>query len=124
MEEIEILSWMTLDTIKNAAEVAETVGNLQTGPCQSIFCKIEDDYLELYYSDTSSNFLRRHENKDEYDNALGKRKKEEGDAPFVEDQGYEDAFEDEVKEEIHELEDDLKKILSPTFNFLRFNLIN
>lgn len=106
MEEIEISSWLTLDAIKNAAKVAETVGNLQTGPCKSIFCKIEDDYLELYYSDTGANFLRRYDNKDEYDYALEKRKKEEGETPFEEDQGYEDAFEDEVKEEIHELEDD------------------
>ncbi|TEU07091.1 MAG: hypothetical protein E3I52_03840 [Candidatus Aminicenantes bacterium] len=109
MQEIEILSWLTLDAIKNAAKVAEIAGNLQTGPCKSIFCKIEDDYLELYYSDTGSNLLRRYENKDEYDDALEKRKKEEGEAPFVEDQGYEDAFEDEVKEEIHELEDDSEK---------------
>jgi hypothetical protein len=106
MEEIEIMSWLTLDAIKNATKVAETVGNLQTGPCKSIFCKIEDDYLELYYSDTGANFLRRYENKDEYDDALERRKKEEGETPFEEDQGYEDAFEDEVKEEIHELEDD------------------
>lgn len=108
MEEIEIFSWLTLDAIKNAAKAAQTVGDLQTGHCKSIFCKIEDDYLELCYSDTGSNFLRRYENKDEYDNALKKRKKEEGEAPFEEDQGYEDAFEDEVKEEIHELEDDLE----------------
>jgi len=106
MEEIEISSWLTLDAIKNAAKAAQTVGDLQTGHCKSIFCKIEDDYLELCYSDTGSNFLRRYENKDEYDDALKKRKKEEGEAPFEEDQGYEDAFEDEVKEEIQELEDD------------------
>jgi hypothetical protein len=106
MEQIEILSWLTLDAIKNEATVAETVGNLQTGPCKSIFCRIEDDYLELYYSDTGANFLRRYESKDEYDDALEKRKAEEGETPFEEDQGYEDAFEDEVKEEIHELEDD------------------
>ncbi len=109
MEEIEILSWLTLDALKNAAKVAETVGNLQTGHSKSIFCKIEDDYLELFYSDTGSNFLRRYENKDEYDDALGKRKNEEGEAPFEEDQGYEDAFEDEVKEEIREREDDSEK---------------
>jgi len=109
MEKIEILSWLTLDAIKNAATVAETVGNLQTGPCKSIFCKIEDDYLELYYSDTGANFLRRYENKEEYDDALEKRKAEEGETPFEEDQGYEDAFEDEVKEEIHEHEDDSQK---------------
>jgi hypothetical protein len=106
MEEIEILSWLTLDAIKNSAKVTETVGNLQTGPCISVFCEIEDDYLELYYSDTGANYLRRYENKDEYDDAQEKRKKEEGETPFVEDQGYEDAFEDEVKEELHELEDD------------------
>ena len=109
MEQIEILSWLTLDAIKNEATVAETAGNLQTGPCKSIFCKIEDDYLELYYSDTGANFLRRYESKDEYDDALEKRKAEEGEAPFEEDQGYEDAFEDEVKDEIHELEDDSEK---------------
>ncbi|NIO48924.1 MAG: hypothetical protein GTN73_05735 [Candidatus Aminicenantes bacterium] len=106
MEEIELLSWLTLDAIKKAATITETVGNLQTGPCKSIFCRIEDDYLELYYSDTGANFLRRYENKDEYDNALEKRKAEEGETPFEEDEGYEDAFEDEVKEEISELEDD------------------
>jgi len=109
MQEIEIMSWLTLDAIKNTAKTAETVGNLQTGHCKYIFCKIEDYYLELYYSDTASNFLRRYENKHEHDDALEKRKKEEGEAPFVEDQGYEDAFEDEVKEEIHELEDDSEK---------------
>ena len=109
MEEIEILSWLTLDAIKNTAEVKETVGNLQAGPCSSIFCKIEDDYLELYYSDTGANFLRRYENKDEYDDALEKRKAEEGEIPFEENRGYEDAFEDEVKEEINELEDDSEK---------------
>ena len=109
MEEIEISSWLTLDAINNAAKAAQTVGDLQTGHCKSIFCKIEDDYLELCYSDTGSNFLRRYENKDEYDDALKKRKKEEGEAPFEEDQGYEDAFEDEVKEEIHKLEDDSEK---------------
>ncbi len=109
MEEIEILSWLTLDALKNAAKAAETVGNLQTGHCKSIFCKIEDDYLELFYSDTGANLLRRYENKDENDNALEKRKEEEGETPFEEDKGYEDAFEDEVKEEIQELEDDSEK---------------
>ena len=106
MEEIEILSWLTLDAVKNAAKVAETVGNLQTGPCKSIFCRIEDDYLELFYSDSASNFLRRYEDKDEYELALENRKEEVGDAPYEENQGYEDAFEDEVKEEIYDLKDD------------------
>jgi len=37
MEEIEIMSWLTLDAIKNAAEVKETVGDLQIGHCKSVF---------------------------------------------------------------------------------------
>lgn len=106
MEEIEISSWLTLDAIKNATNISETVGNLQAGPCKSIFCKIEDDYLELYYSDTGSNYLRRYENKDEYDAALEKRKEEEGETPFEENQAYEDTLEEEETEELHELEDD------------------
>ena len=80
MQEIEVLSWLTLDAIKNAAKVAETVGNLQTGHCKSVFCKIEDDYLEIFYSDTGANFLRRYENKDDYNAGLEKRKEEEIDA--------------------------------------------
>ena len=109
MEEIEISSWLTLDAIKNAAKVAETLGNLQTGHSKSIFCIIEDDYLELFYSDAGSNFLRRYENKEEYELALEKRKEEEGEASYEENQGYEDAFEDEVKEEGYDVEDDTEK---------------
>ncbi len=109
MEEIEISSWLTLDAIKNTAQVEETLGNLQTGHCKSIFCMIEDDYLELFYSDAGSNFLRRYEDKEEYELALEKRKEEEGEAHYEEDQGYEDAYEDEVKEEGYETEDDTEK---------------
>jgi hypothetical protein len=109
MEEIEITSWLTLDAIKKAAEISETVGNLQTGPSKSIFCKIEDDYLELYYSDTGANYLRRYENKDEYDYALEKRKEEEGETPFEENQEYGEGFEEEVIDELHEVEDDSEK---------------
>ena len=47
MEEIEIMSWLTLDAIQKAADVTETVGDLQTGHCKSVFCEIEDDYMEL-----------------------------------------------------------------------------
>ncbi len=59
MEEIEISSWLTLDALKKKAEVAETVGNLQTGHSMSVFCQIEDDYLELVYTDATTNCLRR-----------------------------------------------------------------
>ena len=109
MEEIEISSWLTLDAIKNTAQVEETLGNLQTGHYKSIFCMIEDDYLELFYSDAGSNFLRRYEDKEEYKLALEKRKEEEGEIHYEEDPGYKDPYEDELIEEGYETEDDTEK---------------
>jgi hypothetical protein len=97
MEEIEITSWLTLDAIKKKAEVIEKVGNLQTGHNMSIFCKIEDDLLELCYSDTAANYLRRYEDRDEFDQALEQRKEEEGEAPFEEDRNFEENLEEEDK---------------------------
>jgi len=43
--------------------------------------KIEEDYLELCYSDSAANYLRRFEDRDEFDVALEQRKKDVGDAP-------------------------------------------
>jgi len=109
MEEIEVSSWLTLDAIKKAAEVVETVGNLQTGHSISVFCIIEEDYLELYYSDAASNFLRRYEDKDEFQIALEQRKEEEGEAPYEDDRAYEEDYEGEEGKEESEFEDDTEK---------------
>lgn len=106
MEEIEISSWATLDAIKKTAEVIETVGSLQTGHYQSVFCVIEDDYLELLYSDKDSNFLRRFEDKDEFEAATEIRKEEEGEVPYDESPGYEEDFEGEEKEGKFNFEDE------------------
>lgn len=95
MEEIEVLSWLTLDALKKAAEIQEIVGNLQSGHNMSVFCNIEDDLFELCYSDTVSNFLRRYEDKEEFQLALEKRKEEEGEAPFENDNSFQESFEDE-----------------------------
>ncbi|MDH4219490.1 MAG: hypothetical protein OEY18_15710 [Candidatus Aminicenantes bacterium] len=95
MEEIEIMSWLTLDAIKKFAQTEESVGDLQTGHCMSVFCKIEDDYLELCYSDTASNFLRRYEDNDEFQLALERRKEEVGETPYDEDKGFEDTIAEE-----------------------------
>jgi len=92
MEEIEILSWMTLDALKKAAEIQETVGDLQTGHCMSVFCKIDEDLLELCYSDTASNYIRRYEDKDELQLAVEKRKEEVGEAPYEEERGFNGDF--------------------------------
>ena len=96
MEEIEIISWLTLDAIKNAAKIEETVGDLQTGHCMSVFCRIEDDFLELCYSDTASNFMRRYEDKDEFQLAIEKRKEEVGDARYDDEIDFEETFEEDI----------------------------
>ncbi len=104
MEEIEITSWMTLDAIKKKAKVVETIGNLQTGHSMSVFCIIEEDFLELYYSDSAANALRRYEDRDEFDLALEERKEENGEATFDEDEH--DYTEDDEGDDEEELEAD------------------
>jgi hypothetical protein len=99
MEEIEVTSWLTLDAIQKAAQTEETVGDLQTGHCKSVFCKIEDDLLELCYSDTASNFVRRYEDRDEFLLAIEKRKEEVGDSRYDDTSGFDDNFVDEDTEE-------------------------
>jgi len=92
MEEIEISSWLTLDALKSKARIVDTVGNLQSGHMQSVFCVIEEDYLELGYVDTAVSFLRRYEDKDEFELALEAQKEEEGEAPYDENRRFDDDF--------------------------------
>jgi hypothetical protein len=99
MEEIEVSSWLTLDAIKKAADMVETVGNLQTGHSTSVFCTIEEDCLELCYSDSAANVLRRYEDRDEFDVALEQRKEEVGDAPFEEGKEFDKDFDGEEEDE-------------------------
>jgi tyrosine-protein phosphatase YwqE len=106
MEEMEVTSWLTLDAIRKSksAEVVETVGNLQTGHTKSVFVVIEDDLLELCYSDAASNTIRRFENRDEFDEALEKRKEDDGEAA-VEADGDKDFDEDEDEKDKEDLAD-------------------
>jgi hypothetical protein len=107
MEEIEIMSWLTLDSIKKRAKVIETVGNLQTGHSMSVFAIIEEDFLELAYSDSAANYLRRFEDRDEFEAALDERKEEDGQATFEEeDRDYDEDEEEEDENEGLEVEDD------------------
>ena len=102
MEEIEITSWLTLDAIKKTAETEETVGDLQTGHCMSVFCSIEDDFLELCYSDSASNFMRRYEDREEFQLAIEKRKEEVGDSRYEDDIGFEENFaEEDIEEDLN-----------------------
>lgn len=105
MEEIEISSWMTLDAIKKSktAEIVESVGNLQTDHNMSVFCIVEEDFLELCYSDSAANYLRRYDDRDEFEEALEERKEDEGEKPFEkeEERDYdEDEDVDEGEEEV------------------------
>jgi hypothetical protein len=102
MEEMEITSWAILDAIKKAADVVETVGNLQTEHNLSVFCTIEEDCLELVYSDSAANYLRRYEDKDEFEEALEERKEDGGETPY--DKNDVEFNEDEDKEEEDEFD--------------------
>jgi hypothetical protein len=107
MEEMEVTSWLTLDAIKKSksAEIVETVGNLQTGHSMSVFCVIEDDFLELCYSDAAANTIRRYEDRDEFDQALEERKADDGEAPFEEEAEQDFEEDDEDEKEGEDLED-------------------
>ena len=100
MEEIEVMSWLTLDAIKKASETEETVGDLQTGHCMSVFCRIEEDLLELCYSDTASNFVRRYEDKDEFQLAIEKRKEEAGDTRYDDNAGLDNNIEEDIQDDL------------------------
>jgi hypothetical protein len=109
MEEVELSSWITLDAIKKKAEIHDTVGNLQTGHSMSVFCQIEDDFLELVYSDTTSNTLRRFEDKDEFEIGIQQRKEEDGEAPFDDDKEFDDKNsddDDDDDDEDYDVEDE------------------
>jgi hypothetical protein len=99
MQEIEIISWLTLDALKKKAKVVETVGNLQTGHSMSVFAIIDEDYLELCYSDSEANYLRRYEDRDEFDLALEERKAEDGETQYEDERDYDEDEEEEEEEE-------------------------
>jgi hypothetical protein len=109
MEEIEVTSWQTLDALQNASLTEETVGDLQTGHCKSVFCRIEDDLLELCYSDTAANFVRRYEDKDEFQLAIEKRKEEVGDSRYDDEAGFDDDFVEEDVEEDTSLDEEAEE---------------
>jgi hypothetical protein len=94
MEEIEISSWATIDALKKAADIVETVGNLHSDQEMYVFCVLEEDYLELGYRLAGPNYLRRYTDEDELSEALEKRR--EGlDGSAVDDEDYDEDLEDE-----------------------------
>ena len=82
MEQLEIISWQTLDAIKGHAKIVEVVGDLEAEEHMSVFCYIEDDYIELFYSELDANFIRHFEDEDEFYKTLESRKNEFGEEDF------------------------------------------
>ena len=82
MEQIEVISWKTLDAIKQAANILETVGDLDTNEQMAVFCSIEEDFFELYYSELESNYIRHFEDEEEMYKYLDLRKNEFGEEDY------------------------------------------
>ena len=102
MEQIEIISWKTLEVLKESAtKIIEIIGDLDTHEHMSVFCHIDDDYLELYYSELDINYIRHFEDEEEFFKFLGDRKKEFGEEDFDSMEYYEDDnnFDNENSEE-------------------------
>lgn len=102
MEQIEVISWKSLDAIKQAAHIVETVGDLDTNEQMAVFCSIEEDFFELYYSELESNYIRHFEDEDEMFKFLDLRKNEFGEEDYDTVDYYdddEDSFEDAEDEE-------------------------
>ena len=83
MEQLEIISWRILDAIKNSAsKTYEVIGDIDTNEQMSVFCQVDEDYIELYYSEVESSFIRHFEDEDEFFSAIEERKEEFGEEEF------------------------------------------
>jgi hypothetical protein len=83
MEQIEVMSWQTLDALKESAtKTIEIISDLDTDDHMSIFMKIDEDYLEIYYSEVDSNYIRRFDDEDEMYRFIEERKNELGEDKF------------------------------------------
>ncbi|MCU0288212.1 MAG: hypothetical protein MUF15_17680 [Acidobacteria bacterium] len=86
MEQIEVNSWKALDALRHAAtHIEEVFGDLDTNEQMAIFCSIEEDFLELYYSELESNYIRRFDDEEEMQKYIAQRKIEFGDNEFDSD---------------------------------------
>jgi len=101
MEQIEVISWKTLDAIKETAKIVEVIGDLDAFDHMSVFCHIDEDYLELYYSELDSNYIRHFEDEEEFSKTLANRKNEFGEEDFDSMDYYEEDnnFDDENSNE-------------------------
>ena len=92
MEQIEVISWKTLDALKQAAtHIEEILGDLDATEQMAVFCSIEEDYLELYYTELEGNYIRHFDDEEEMLKFLTERKTEFGvdefDVDYFEEEG-------------------------------------
>ena len=79
MEQIEVISWKTLDALKQSAtKIVEVIGTLEINEHMAVFCIIEEDFLELYYSEVDSSYIRHFEDEEEFYRIIEIRKNEFG----------------------------------------------
>ncbi len=79
MNKLEVNSWEVLDIIRdNAEKTYGQAGDLDNGDALAIFCRIADDYFELFYSDIVANYITHFDNEDEMRVIMKKRFKELG----------------------------------------------
>lgn len=106
MEQIEVLSWQTLDAVKNSAKIVEAIGDLESDENVSIFCTIDEDFLELFYSDLDANYIRRYDDEEEFYKAIEIRKDELGEERIESEDYYEDDFEEDEELEDFDIQSD------------------
>jgi len=83
MEQLEIISWKILDAIRNSvSKTFEVIGSVDLDEHMSVFCQVEEDYIELYYSEVESSYIRRFDDEDEFFSAIEERKNEFGEEEY------------------------------------------
>jgi hypothetical protein len=113
MEQIEVISWKILDALKSAAtNVVEIIGDLETNEQMAVFCSIEEDFIELYYSEVDSSYIRHFEDEDEFYKYIEISRKELGDENyeavnyFSEDEFSEESSSDDYDYNVKDEDDD------------------
>ena len=88
---MEVISWKALDALRHAAtHIEEVLGDLDTNEQMAVFCSIEEDFLELYYSELEGNYIRRFEDEDEMRKYIAQRRSEFGDNEYDSSDYYSD----------------------------------
>ena len=98
MEQIEVISWKALNALEKAAsKIYKVIGSVETNEQMSVFCGIEEDYLELFFSEVDSSYIRHFEDEDEFFKIMDVRKTELGEENYnaMEFYGDDEGFDEE-----------------------------